>query len=123
MIALSTMASDMLAAALPPARWRRAVVDKLEGLANEGRAEYISARSGPLDSVHDGVARIAKIVRAMKELAHPARGATRSTCRARCRTRSTSPAATYRYVADVETEFATMPPVCASQRPQPGVLN
>jgi len=62
--------------------------------------------------VHDGVTRIARIVRAMKELAHPGpREATAVDLPRALQNALDVTAAAYRYVADVETEFAAMPPV------------
>jgi signal transduction histidine kinase len=89
------------------------LVDQLEALAREAELDYLSREIPPsLDSVHDGVARIAKIVRAMKELAHPGpREATAIDLSRALQNALEVTAATYRYVADVDTEFAAMPPV------------
>jgi two-component system NtrC family sensor kinase len=114
MVALSTMATEMVTAALAARDDATApLVDRLKGLATAAELEYLS-REIPvsLDSVHDGVARIAKIVRAMKELAHPGpREATAVDLSRALQNALDVTAATYRYVADVETEFAALPPV------------
>jgi len=113
-LALSAMASDMVAAATAAHNDATApLVDRLKALASAAELDYLS-REIPvsLDSVHDGVARIAKIVRAMKELAHPGpREATAIDLARALQNALEVTAATYRYVADVETEFAPMPPV------------
>jgi two-component system, NtrC family, sensor kinase len=114
MVALSTMASAMLAAAESSRTAATAqLVDQLATLANAAELDYLCREIPPsLDSVHDGVARIAKIVRAMKELAHPGpREATAIDLARALQNALEVTAATYRYVADVETEFAAMPPV------------
>jgi signal transduction histidine kinase len=114
MLALSTMASDMVAAAISSRSDATApLIDRLKALASAADLDYLS-REIPvsLDSVHDGVARIAKIVRAMKELAHPGpREATAVDLSRALQNALDVTAATYRYVADVETEFAALPPV------------
>jgi two-component system NtrC family sensor kinase len=114
MVALSTMASAMVAEALAARTDATApLVDRMTGLATAADLDYLS-REIPvsLDSVHDGVARIAKIVRAMKELAHPGpREATAVDLARALQNALDVTAATYRYVADVETEFAALPPV------------
>ena len=114
MIALSTMASDMLAAATAarsPAT--QALVEQLEALAAAAEIDYLSAEiPRSLDSVHDGVTRIARIVRAMKELAHPGpREATAIDLARALQNALDVTAAAYRYVADVVTEFTPMPSV------------
>jgi two-component system NtrC family sensor kinase len=114
MLALSTMASQMVASAtVARSEATAALVDQLHALAADAELEYLS-REIPvsLDSVHDGVARIAKIVRAMKELAHPGpREATAVDLARALQNALDVTAATYRYIADVETEFAQLPPV------------
>jgi two-component system, NtrC family, sensor kinase len=114
MVTLSTMATAMVSAALAARDDATApLVDRLNGLATAGELDYLS-REIPvsLDSVHDGVTRIAKIVRAMKELAHPGpREATAVDLSRALQNALDVTAATYRYVADVETEFAPLPPV------------
>jgi two-component system NtrC family sensor kinase len=114
MLALSTMASEMVAVARAARSPQTApLVDQLEAVAADAELEYLS-REIPvsLDSVHDGVARIAKIVRAMKELAHPGpREATAVDLARALQNALDVTAATYRFVADVETEFAPLPPV------------
>jgi two-component system, NtrC family, sensor kinase len=114
MVALSTMASAMLtAAASARTAATSLLVDQLESLATSAELDYLSREIPPsLDSVRDGVARIAKIVRAMKELAHPGpREATAIDLARALQNALDVTAATYRYVADVETEFTEMPPV------------
>jgi two-component system NtrC family sensor kinase len=114
MLALSTMGSAMRAAAtMARAPATAALVDELDGLADDADLEYLS-REIPrsLDSVNDGVARIARIVRAMKELAHPGpREATAVDLPRALQNALDVTAAAYRFFADVETEFAVMPPV------------
>ena len=114
MLALATMASDMVTAATAARNEATAqLVDHLKALATAAELDYLS-REIPvsLDSVHDGVARIAKIVRAMKELAHPGpREATAVDLSRALQNALEVTAATYRFVADVETEFAPLPPV------------
>jgi two-component system NtrC family sensor kinase len=114
MVSLSTMASEMIATAVAARDVATApLVDQLTALAAAAELDYLS-REIPvsLDSVHDGVARIAKIVRAMKELAHPGpREATAVDLSRALQNALDVTAATYRYVADVETEFALLPPV------------
>ncbi|TMQ25187.1 MAG: hypothetical protein E6J90_06435 [Deltaproteobacteria bacterium] len=114
MVALSTMASQMLAAAAGargPAT--AALVDRLEELARAADLDYLNREiPSSLDSVHDGVARIARIVRAMKELAHPGpREASAIDLPRALQNALDVTAAAYRYVADVETDFAPTPPV------------
>jgi two-component system NtrC family sensor kinase len=114
MVALSTMASDMLAAAVAArAPTTAALVDRLEALAQAAELDYLSGEiPASLDSVHDGVTRIARIVRAMKELAHPGpREATAVDLPRALQNALDVTAAAYRYVADVETDFAPTPAV------------
>jgi signal transduction histidine kinase len=113
MLALSTMATEMVAAASAARSDAPALVARLEGIASAAELDYLSREiPSSLDSVHDGVARIAKIVRAMKELAHPGpREATAVDLPRALQNALDVTAATYRYVADVETDFAPMPPV------------
>jgi len=114
MVALSTMASQMLviaAGSRGPAT--AALVDALEELARAADLDYLNREiPSSLDSVHDGVARIARIVRAMKELAHPGpREASAIDLPRALQNALDVTAAAYRYVADVETDFAPTPPV------------
>ena len=114
MTTLSKMATDMLvAASAARSAETAALVDGLETLASNADLEYLSQEiPGSLDSVRDGVARIANIVRAMKELAHPGpREASAMDLPRALQNALDVTAATYRYVADVETEFAETPPV------------
>jgi signal transduction histidine kinase len=114
MTTLSKMATDMLvAAAAARSTETAALVDGLEALASNADLEYLSQEiPGSLDSVRDGVARIANIVRAMKELAHPGpREASAMDLPRALQNALDVTAATYRYVADVETDFAETPPV------------
>jgi len=111
---LSAMASGMLAAAFAastPAT--RELVNRLAAIAERADLEYLSQEiPGSLDSVRDGVARIANIVRAMKELAHPGpREASAIDLPRALQNALDVTAAAYRYIADVETEFADTPPV------------
>ncbi len=114
MTALAAMATDMLAAvsaARGPATAE--LTDRLSAIARDAELEYLSQEiPGSLNSVGDGVARIAKIVRAMKELAHPGpREASAIDLTRALQNAIDVTAATYRYVADVVTEFADTPPV------------
>ena len=113
-ISLSEMASGMLqAAAAARCAATAPLIDQLTQLATAHELDYLS-REIPhsLDSVRDGVSRIAKIVRAMKELAHPGpREATPVDLPRALQNALEVTAASYRYVADVETQFAPMPPV------------
>ncbi|HEX3761413.1 MAG TPA: ATP-binding protein [Kofleriaceae bacterium] len=114
MIALSAMATDMLAsAAAARGPGTAALIDRMEDIARTADLEYLSQEiPGSLDSVREGVARIAKIVRAMKELAHPGpRDAAAIDLTRALQNALEVTAATYRYVADVETAFAATPPV------------
>jgi two-component system, NtrC family, sensor kinase len=112
-IALSTMASEMLSTAAAARGDTPALFGQLSALAEAAELDYLS-REIPLslDSVSDGVSRITKIVRAMKELAHPGPSeATAVDLPHALQNALEVTAASYRYVADVETEFAAMPPV------------
>ena len=114
MTALAAMATDMLAAAAAargPAT--AALIARLEAIAAAAELDYLSREiPGSLDSVRDGVARIANIVRAMKELAHPGpREASAIDLTRALQNALDVTAATYRYIADVETEFAATPPI------------
>jgi len=61
MIALSTMASDMLAAAASARTLETAPLSTSSKAGEQAELEYISREiPASLDSVHDGVARIAK---------------------------------------------------------------
>jgi two-component system NtrC family sensor kinase len=111
---LSAMASDMLAAAAAAqAPATAALIGQLQDIARTADLDYLSHEiPGSLDSVRDGVSRIAHIVRAMKELAHPGpREATAIDLPRALQNALDVTAATYRFVADVETEFAETPPV------------
>jgi two-component system NtrC family sensor kinase len=114
MIALSAMAADMLAtatAARGPAT--APLVDRLAAIARDAELDYLGREiPGSLDSVRDGVTRIARIVRAMKELAHPGPRDAAAIDLTRALQNALDVTATaYRYVADVATEFADTPPV------------
>jgi len=113
-LALSTMASEMLAAAAAARSDATApLIEQLGTLASSAELDYLTQEIPPsLDSVRDGVIRIAKIVRAMKELTHPGpREATAVDLPHALQNALEVTAASYRYVADVETEFTAMPPV------------
>jgi two-component system NtrC family sensor kinase len=113
-LTLTTMATAMLgAAAAARAPATQALVDQLDGLARSAELDYLGTEiPGSLDSVTDGVNRIARIVRAMKELAHPGpREATAVDLPRALQNALDVTAAAYRFVADVETEFAAMPTV------------
>jgi two-component system NtrC family sensor kinase len=114
MMALSTMAHDMLAATTASRSDATAVlVAQLAALAATADLDYLNQEIPPaLDSIRDGVDRIAKIVRAMKELAHPGpREATAVDLPHALQNALEVTAPSYRYIADVKTEFAPMPPV------------
>ncbi|HEY0190697.1 MAG TPA: ATP-binding protein [Kofleriaceae bacterium] len=113
-IALSAMATDMIAAAVAtrgPAT--EPLIAQLTELAADAELDYLSREiPSSLDSVRDGVSRIAKIVRAMKELAHPGpREAAAVDLPRALQNALEVTAASYRYVADVITEFEAVPPV------------
>jgi len=113
-VALSTMGSAMVAAAqAAPPLAAEVLVAQLIELAGEADLDYLSREiPAALDSVDDGVARIARIVRAMKELAHPGpREAAAVDLPRALQNALDVTAAVYRYVADVEIDFAAMPPV------------
>ncbi|HMG54545.1 MAG TPA: ATP-binding protein [Kofleriaceae bacterium] len=111
---LAEMATEMLAAAAT-ARGGEvgALIDRLDAIAEHADLRYLSQEiPGSLDSVRDGVSRIANIVRAMKELAHPGpREASAIDLPRALQNALEVTAAAYRYVADVDTQFATTPPV------------
>jgi signal transduction histidine kinase len=90
-----------------------ALVDRLQAIAGSADLEYLTQEiPSSLDSVRDGVSRIAHIVRAMKELAHPGpREASAIDLPRALQNALDVTAATYRYLADVETQFAQTPPV------------
>jgi len=65
-----------------------------------------------LDSIEHGVARVSKIVRAMKELTHPGSREAMATDLNRAISNALEVTAnTYRFVADVHTDLADVPPV------------
>jgi signal transduction histidine kinase len=67
---------------------------------------------GALESIEHGVARIATIVRAMKELSHPGpREATLTDLNHSLANALEVTASSYRYVADVATDFGSIPAV------------
>ena len=113
-LALSAMGTAMLAAATATRRPETAALtDELTRLASEADLEYL-ARKIPtaLDGVNDGVARIARIVRALQDLSHPGPREATPVDLARALQNALDVAApTYRHVADVETELAEMPAV------------
>jgi signal transduction histidine kinase len=113
-LALSRMGAAMLSAATATrGPSTTALVDELTRLAGEADLEYLTREIPPsLDSVNDGVARIARIVRAMKELAHPGpREATAVDLAHALQNALDVTAAAYRYVADVKTDLTAMPAV------------
>jgi len=109
--ALSQMATDMLAAARGEAP--AGLLEQLAAIAHTADLDYLSQEiPRSLDSVREGVSRIARIVRAMKELAHPGpREASDIDLTPALHNALDVTAATYRFVADVETQFADTPPV------------
>jgi two-component system NtrC family sensor kinase len=114
MVTLTRMASQMLATAMAARSEANApLVDRLAQLASEAELDYLNDEiPTSLDSVRDGVLRITRIVRAMKELAHPGpREATAVDLARALQNALDVTAAAYRYIADVETEFAVMPRV------------
>ena len=113
-----TSLTELAAAMLRTAEATRApataaLVDQLRALATGAELDYLSQEIPvSLDSVGDGVARVAKIVRAMKELAHPGpREAAAIDLHRALQNALDVTAATYRYVADVCTDFQPVPPV------------
>jgi signal transduction histidine kinase len=83
--------------------------------AAEDRADldYLRARvPGAVERADDGVQRVATIVRAMREFAHPPTAA-KAPVDINAALRSTLVVATneYKYIADVETELGELPPV------------
>ena len=83
--------------------------------AAEDRADLDYLRSrvpGAVERADDGVQRVATIVRAMREFAHPPTAA-KAPVDVNAALRSTLVVATneYKYVADVETELGELPPV------------
>ena len=68
---------------------------------------------GALARARDGMSRIATIVRAMKEFAHPdQREKSAADLNQALRTTLTIARNEYKYVAELETEFGGLPPVC-----------
>ncbi|MBL0215965.1 MAG: response regulator [Myxococcales bacterium] len=111
---LVAMGTAMLAAASSARTEATApLVGQLEGLAASADLTYLAtAIPESLESLTGGVARIAKIVRAMKELAHPGpREATAVDLTRALGNALEVTAGAYRMVADVVTEFAATPPV------------
>ncbi|MEO8706362.1 MAG: ATP-binding protein [Kofleriaceae bacterium] len=90
-----------------------ALVDRVNAIVQEADIEYLAGRIEPaLASVSSGVSRIATIVRAMKELAHPGprEAGTVDLVRALQNALEVT-ASAYRHFADVETAFSPIPAV------------
>jgi signal transduction histidine kinase len=90
-----------------------ALVDQILDLAGKADLDFLAHEiPQSLDSISGGVARIATIVRAMKELAHPGpREATALDIPHALRNALEVTAAAYRCVADVDAHFESTPPV------------
>jgi two-component system, NtrC family, sensor kinase len=109
---------DLVAAMLRAGEAARApatapLLAALDQLATGAELDYLRQEIPvSLDSVRHGVERVAKIVRAMKELAHPGpREAAAVDVRHALQNALDVTAATYRYVADVDVAFEPVPPV------------
>jgi len=112
MVALSAMATEMIAAATDePATATLAA--RIAAIAADADVDYlIRELPGAFASIGDGIARIGKIVGAMKDLAHPGpREATHVDLARTLQNALEVTAATYRYVADVELDVPVMPHV------------
>jgi two-component system, NtrC family, sensor kinase len=90
-----------------------ALVDQLVAIVEAADIEYLAGAIPPsLDSISSGVSRIAKIVRAMKELAHPGPREAGTVDLVHALQNSLEvTASAYRHVADVETSFEPIPMV------------
>ncbi len=89
------------------------LVDELSQIVENADLDYLSTGiPNSLESISGGVARIARIVSAMKELAHPGpREATAVDLTRALGNALEVTASTYRLVADVVTDFAPTPPI------------
>ena len=89
------------------------LVDRLSEIAEAADVDYLAtAIPESLESISGGVARIARIVHAMKELAHPGpREATAVDLRRALGNALEVTAGAYKLVADVQTDFGSIPPV------------
>ncbi len=85
----------------------------LDSIAEQADLAYLEAHiPEALDRIQDGVSRVATIVRAMKELAHPGEREMAPTDLNRALQNALNVTAnSYRYVADVETDLGDLPPV------------
>jgi signal transduction histidine kinase len=90
-----------------------ALVDQLLAITETADLAYVAQEMTPaLESVQQGVRRVAKIVRAMKELSHPgARDAIVTDINRALANALELTANQYKYVADLQTDFGELPPV------------
>ncbi|MCX5744692.1 MAG: response regulator [Proteobacteria bacterium] len=107
---LVSMAKSMIAVAASPSPH---LVDDLARIADKAELDYLAtAIPESLDSITGGVERIARIVRTMKELAHPGpREATEVDIPSALRNALEVTAGAYRLFADVVTDFTSIPTV------------
>jgi two-component system NtrC family sensor kinase len=112
MVELVAIARTMLEAANTARNEATApLVDRLVAIAADADLDFLAGElPGSVDSIAAGVARVATIVRAMKELAVPGpREATAVDLPRALRNALEVTAASYRYIADVEADFAVTP--------------
>ena len=90
-----------------------ALAGRLASIAEEADLPYFEEHMPEaLDRIQDGVTRVAKIVRAMKELAHPGQGEMAPADINRALENALQVTAnSYRYVADPELDLGDLPPV------------
>jgi PAS domain S-box-containing protein len=90
-----------------------ALIARVRAAEDRADLDYLRARvPGAVERADDGVHRVATIVRAMREFAHPP-ASEKAPVDINAALRSTLVVATneYKYVADVETELGELPPV------------
>jgi signal transduction histidine kinase len=115
-LALVQMATAMRVAAAesgPSGSSLATLMSRLDAIAEEADLSYLEEQLQPaLDRIQDGVARVAKIVRAMKELAHPGQREMSPADLNRALENAVQVTANaYRYAADLEIELGDLPPV------------
>jgi two-component system, NtrC family, sensor kinase len=115
-LALVQMATAMRVAAAesgPSGSSLATLTSRLDSIAEEADLPYLAEQIPPaLDRIQDGVARVAKIVRAMKELAHPGLSETAPADLNRALENALQVTANaYRYAADLEIDLGDLPPV------------
>ncbi len=114
---LVKMASSMLVAAAEDGERSdvsaTALAARLARIAEEADLSDLEKHMpGALDRMQDGVARVATIVRAMKELAHPGQRVMAPTDINHALENALQVTANaYKYVADVEIDFQSLPPI------------